>query len=299
MFNAGVLSSSLSINPRSWQEVALKVVPGEPLDYYWEGHGLRLHIPANALHTNIPSLTMRIQASLSGQFRLPDDMELVSGVYWISFPAKSLVQPVTLELQHCACLEQNEQTRLTFVTSKCNQETLPYQFEPLPGGVFTTSSDYGAVQVNHFSGVAVSRKKRRRTQSHSQKREGDTDGKTAEQSVAKKYLALTYYKRARSVRPTWEMHFTVIPNLDLRMKVCVLNIRYLALHLPFCRLGTYLNHWFAFILADIGKILSKRRGGIKFTQDSCLRWGESYSGHSWGWEISAQWVVYCTHGISC
>ena len=206
-------------------EVALQVVPGEPLDYYWEGHGLRLHIPANALDTNIPSLTMRIQASLSGQFRLPDDMELVSGVYWISFPAKSLVQPVTLELQHCARLESAEQTSLTFVTSKCNQETLPYQFEPLPGGVFTTSSDYGAVQVNHFSGVAVSRKKRRRTQSHSRKREGDTDGKTAEQSVAKKYLALTYYKRARSARPTWEMHFTVIPNLDLRMKVCVLNIR--------------------------------------------------------------------------
>ena len=200
-------------------EVALQVVPGEHLNYYWEEHGLRLHIPAHALETNTPSLTMKIQASLSGQFELPDDMELVSGVYWISFPAKSLVQPVTLELQHCARLESAEQTCLTFVTSQCNQETLPYQFEPLPGGVFTTSSDYGAVQLYHFSGVAVARKKRRRSQSH-REQEGDSNDKTAEQSAAKQYVALTYYKQARSARTRWEMHFTIIPNLDLRLKVC-------------------------------------------------------------------------------
>ena len=202
--------------------MALEVLPGEPLDYYWKGHGLRLHIPANALETNTPSLTMNIQASLSGQFELPDDMELVSGVYWISFPAKSLVQPVTLELQHCARLESAEQTCLTFVTSQCNQETLPYQFEPLPGGVFTTSSDYGAVQLYHFSGVAVARKKRRRTQSHSREQEGDSNDKTAEQSAAKQYVALTYYKQTRSIRTTWEMDFTMIPNLDLCMRVCLL-----------------------------------------------------------------------------
>ena len=198
----------------------LEVVPREPLDYYWEEHGLRLHIPADALDTNTPPLTMKVQASLSGQFKLPDDMELVSGIYWISFPSKSLVQPVTLELQHCA--EQNEETYLTFVTSKCNQETLPYQFEPLSGGVFTTTSDYGAVQLYHFSGVAVARKKRRSSESHSRKQEGDTDDKSAEQSVTKKYVALTYYKQARSARTTWEMHFTIIPNLELRLKVCLI-----------------------------------------------------------------------------
>ena len=147
-------------------------------------------------------------------------MELVSGVYWISFPAKSLVQPVTLELQHCACLESAEQTCLTIVTSQCNQETLPYQFEPLPGGVFTTSCDYGAVQLYHLSGVAVAGKKRRRSESHSAEREGDSGDETAEQSVTKKYVALTYYKQARSARTRWEMHFTIIPNLDLHLKVC-------------------------------------------------------------------------------
>ena len=165
---------------------------------------------------------MRIQAGLSGQFKLPDDMDLVSGVYWISFPAKVLKKQVTLELQHCAYLEQTEQTYLSFVTSKCNQP-LPYQFEPLHGGVFTTSSDYGTVQLNHFFGVAVAKKKmRRRTQSHSRKQEGDTSDKSAVQRVEKKYVVLTYFTQARPTRTTWKMYFTIIPDLELHLKVCSL-----------------------------------------------------------------------------
>ena len=201
-------------------EMTLEVIPGEPLDYDWKGHGLRLHIPADALERSTPPLIMRIQASLSGQFKLPDDMDLVSGVYWISFPASALKNSLTLELQHCAYLEQTEQTYLSFVTSECNQP-LPYQFKLLPGGVFTTSSDYGTVQLNHFSGVAVAKKNRgRRTQSHSRKQEGDTSDKSAVQRVEKKYLALTYFTQARPTKTTWKMYFTIIPNLELHLKVC-------------------------------------------------------------------------------
>ena len=200
----------------------LEVVPGEPLDYYWEEHGLRLHIPADALDANTPTLTMKIQASLSGQFKLPDDMELVSGVYWISFPAKSLVQPVTLELQHCAYLKQTEQTYLTFVTSKCSQKTLPYKFEPFDGGVFSSKSEYGIVQIKHFSGIAIASEV---NPNHSREHEkGGSDEKTAEQSVAKKYVALTYYTQAKSTRTTWKMYFTIIPSLALRLKVSLLGI---------------------------------------------------------------------------
>ena len=198
-------------------EMTLKVVPGEPLDYYWEGHGLRLHIPADALDPSTPPLTMRIQASISGQFKLPDDMDLVSGVYWISFPAKVLKQPATLELQHCAYLEQTEQTCLSFVISECNQPLL-YQFKPLPGGVFTTSSDYGTVQLDHFSGLAIARRKRRQNRRHSREQKENADDNIAVQSVGKKYVALTYYTQA--TRTTWKMHFTIIPNLDLHLKVC-------------------------------------------------------------------------------
>ena len=249
------------------------MIPGKPLDYFWEDHGLRLYIPADALDASTPTLTMKIQASLSGQFKLPDDMELVSGVYWISFPSEELKQPITLELQHCAHLEQTEQTRLSFVTSKSkgvgeggaggavapphlkagglspsssshatyipfltrpsssqlaptplksNQETLPYKFEPLDGGVFSSKNDYGSIQIKHFCGIAVASKA---NQSHSREQEeGGSDEKTAERSVAKKYVALTYYTQAKSTRTTWKMYFTVIPSLALRLKVSLLGI---------------------------------------------------------------------------
>jgi len=61
--------------------VALQVPPGSPVTFAWHGHGLRLHIPAGALKPRASPLTMIIQASLSGHFQLPDDTELVSGIY--------------------------------------------------------------------------------------------------------------------------------------------------------------------------------------------------------------------------
>ena len=44
----------------------LEVVPGTPLTYEWKGHGMKLYIPAEALEPGTPTLTMSIQASLSG-----------------------------------------------------------------------------------------------------------------------------------------------------------------------------------------------------------------------------------------
>ena len=82
------------------------VVPGRQLNYKWEGHGLELSIPEDALDPGTPSVTMSIQASLSGQYQLPDNTELVSGIYWITSSQKiSLKTPATLKLQHCACVK--------------------------------------------------------------------------------------------------------------------------------------------------------------------------------------------------
>ena len=144
---------------------------------------------------------MTIQASLSGQYQLPDDTELVSGVYWVAFPRR-FSQPVTMELQHCACLEHPDQlSSLFFITAKCNQKTLPYQFQPVPGGVFSTNSSYGAIELSHFSAFAVGWRKWKR----------------------KYYTAQIYY--LPQVPPTkWIMHFTVTRKLKLCLKVCTVSI---------------------------------------------------------------------------
>ena len=190
----------------------LEVPPGEPFSYTWHGHGMRLHIPANALKPSASILTMSIQTSLSGQFQLPDDTELVSGVYWVAFPQR-FYQPVTMEVQHCAYLEHPDQlSSLFFITARCNQETLPYQFKPLPGGVFSTHSSYGAIELSHFSGVGVVRKKGKGKGKESEKKGGEGE--------KKRYSAHTYY--IPQAATTWLMHFTIVCDLELCLKVCIM-----------------------------------------------------------------------------
>ena len=175
----------------------MEVVPGTPLTYNWEKHGLKLYIPKDALPLGTPTMTMTIQASLSGHFQLPEDTELVSGIYWVAFPQK-FSQPVTLELQHCAYLENSDQlSSLFFLTAKCNQKTLPYQFHTLSGGVFSTNTCYGAIELSHFSGVGVGRKKKKK----------------------KRYTAQIFYI-PKVATTTWLMELTIIRDLQLCIVVC-------------------------------------------------------------------------------
>ena len=181
-------------------KTTLEIVPGTTLAHHWKGHGLKLHIPADSLKSCVSTVTMTIQASLSGQYKLPDDTELVSGIYWVAFPQR-LCRPVTMELQHCAHLEYPEDVcSLYFLTAKCNQKTLPYQFQPLPGGVFSTTSCYGAIDLCHFSGVGVGWRRKK-----------------------KHYTAQIFYIPQISTLTTWLMHFTIFCNLKLSQKVCILH----------------------------------------------------------------------------
>ena len=179
-------------------KTTLEVVPGTPISHCWKGYGLMLYIPADALPLGTRTVTMSIQASLSGQYQLPEDTELVSGVYWVAFPQK-LSRPITLELQHCAHLENPEQlSSLFFLRAKCNQKTLPYQFQPFSGGVFSTTTCYGAIELSHFSGVGVGRRKRKK----------------------KRYTAQIFYI-PQVTTTMWLMHFTITFDLELYLKVCV------------------------------------------------------------------------------
>ena len=141
---------------------------------------------------------MTIQASLSGQYQLPDDKELVSGVYWLAFPRK-FSQPVTLELQHCADTEYPDQlSSLSFFTAKCNQKTLPYQFQPLLGGKFSTDSCYGSIELNHFSSFGIWGREKKKC-----------------------YTANVFY--IPQPPTTWLMHFTISCDLFLSFEVCMCN----------------------------------------------------------------------------
>ena len=134
----------------------VEIVPGQPLDYCWEGHGFEVHVPAGAVPADGAPVIMSIQASLEGQYQLPDDRVLVSGVYWLALhPPVKFAEKVTVGLQHCA----EEDSDLSFITAACTQEVLPYSFKPLKGGSFSEPA-MGNISVNHFSGFSIFGKKK-------------------------------------------------------------------------------------------------------------------------------------------
>ena len=123
--------------------------------FEWEGFGLKLHVQEGSLPAGMEEARVNIRASVSGQFQLPEDSDLLSPVFWISAPC-NFTKPVTLEIQHCALREDETiLSDLSFVSAMCSQKDLPYRFKQLDGGVFTIHSSYGSIQLDHFSGIGV------------------------------------------------------------------------------------------------------------------------------------------------
>ena len=135
-------------------------VPNQGICFQWEGYGFKLHVPEGSLPVGIGECRINIRVSLSGQFQLPEDSDLLSPVFWISALCK-FSKPVTLEIQHCALREDETiLSDLSFVSAKCSQRDLPYKFKQLDGGTFTTDSAYGSIQLTHFSGIGITGKRK-------------------------------------------------------------------------------------------------------------------------------------------
>ena len=171
-------------------EAKIEITPGHPMTYQWEGAGFKVHIPAGAINSEHGPVAMSIHASLSGEYELPDDHVLASGVYWITLsPPVKLAEKVTISIQHSASVMD---ATLSFIHAKCTQKNLPYKFKKLPGGSFA-DPNVGSIQVDHFSGFAVSGSE-----------------------ISDYALCLYYIPRRLNI---WEAHITVTPNLQLVLQV--------------------------------------------------------------------------------
>ena len=131
----------------------------ETQNLQFEGYGFKFHVPEGSLPAEISEAKLNVQVSLSGQFQMPPDCELISAVYWVFSPHK-FTKPLTVEIQHCAVLSSDQQClQLAFVSTKCTQKELPYMFKTRDGGVFCHHSSYGSLSLTQFSGVGVVRRK--------------------------------------------------------------------------------------------------------------------------------------------
>ncbi len=121
----------------------------------WTEYGFRLTVPADSLPAGVDQCPLDIVASTAGLYQFPDDLQLVSGVFWVRPGAPGpFRQQLTVEIQHCA--KMTSSTKLSFVRARCSEESLPYRFRQVQGGgSFTEHSSYGSLEVTHFSGLAV------------------------------------------------------------------------------------------------------------------------------------------------
>jgi hypothetical protein len=170
-------------------QTKIEIPPDKPLNFHWERYGFKVHIPAGAI--NAEPVTLCIKASLSGDYQLPDDGNLVSGVYWLSLhpPVKRFHKKVTISIQHCASVGDSA---LSFITAKCTEEP-PYTFKSLPAKIFSESKE-GTIEVDHFSSLAIKGRKH---------------------SISDYAFCTFYIQKQLNI---YEAHITVTPNSRLQLK---------------------------------------------------------------------------------
>ena len=113
-----------------------------------EKYGIRLYIPTNSLPESCHCCYIKMRVIVSGSFQFPEKSTLVSALYCLSTDLEeNFAKPLTLEIQHCAC--ETSYGNLAIVKAS-GFTTCPYKFEFLEGGVFTESSSYGSIGVQHF-----------------------------------------------------------------------------------------------------------------------------------------------------
>ena len=122
----------------------------------WEEYGCKLHIPKGAIKEEEEG-ELHMYAIYDGPFQFPKGIELVSGIYYISQSHHELMNPATLEIQHCSnCTSDgSDNSGLSFITIPDTTSGPPYSFEIIEGGNFSANENYGMIRRSHFCGFAV------------------------------------------------------------------------------------------------------------------------------------------------
>ena len=175
----------------------------------WDGYGLKLHIPSNALPDNFSQLELKMEVALPEGCQLPDeDGVLVSAVYSFSHDlgGRRLRHAVTLEMQHCVATSALKD--LSIIRANAFSEN----FEMVPGGDFKSIEHYGLVKLFRFSRFAVFLRRFRSLFSLS--------------SSPLEYCSRLFYTSITHLQ--FDFEFCVIRNLDCLSQVCCMVILLLA-----------------------------------------------------------------------
>ena len=120
----------------------------------WEQFGFKMQFPQGTLHQS-ETCEVAVKALVGGTFQFPQDTQLVSATYAISC-ADELLQPVTLEIQHCVILKSKEHFKyLSFMKAQIDESAPPYKFQLVKGGKFNIDNQYGTITRQKFCLVGI------------------------------------------------------------------------------------------------------------------------------------------------
>ena len=166
--------------------------------FQWEGFGLAVRVQENSLPPHTEQISLYIAASTAGQYEFPENTHLVSAVYWfLCEPNCKFEREVAVEIQHCA--KSKNALKLKFVRADCTQAQLPFKFQYLEGGQFTTDSCCGIIKLKQFSAIAI----------------------VQDQSEEREYYASVFYFTPNIT--TREIHFVVTFNTVAHLTVSPLS----------------------------------------------------------------------------
>ena len=175
-------------------ETVLEVVGDKPQKLQWPGYGFYLEVPDGALAPGVTA-SVGVKMILSGQFKLPENSQLISAIYWIS-SSEMFLKEVAVNIQHCAVISTEEQcSKFRFIVAKCSQKVLPYTFKEKRGS-FNVRTQYAAIKVKQFSMFA----------------------ETAPEDTELCYTGLVFYKPIPDTLRV-DIRFVIVRNLESHLKV--------------------------------------------------------------------------------
>ena len=176
-------------------ETVLEVVGDKPQKVEWPGYGFYIEVPEGALPPGVTA-SVGVKVILAGQFKLPENRQLISAIYWVS-SSEMFLEKVAVNIQHCAFIRSEEQcSDFRFIIAKCSQKELPYTFKEREG-LFNSHTQYAAIKLKQFSLI----------------------GGTAPSEAELSCTAFMYYKQQTALPKNADFHFVLIKNLSPHIQV--------------------------------------------------------------------------------
>ena len=165
----------------------------------WSGYGFYIEVPERALPPGVTA-SVRVRAILGGQFKFPENSQLISALYWVSC-SEEFLKEVAVNIEHCAIIKTKEQcSSFRFIIA---ETSAPYTFREREGE-FNPDTQYGTVKLKQF--CVLTAKGSANTETHC--------------------AAHMFYKKQTTCPFVADFHFVVVRNLKtyLQVRTCVIII---------------------------------------------------------------------------